>query len=412
MRSIQSIESTLDRKQEVLRWCGLLLLVVQHSTLVLAIPFTRVAPKTHRYDPRVAVLMVELIKFVVCAVVVVCRRKLRPMMGGDVFRSDAYRMSVPALRYVVQHNLLYVALTNLPAVTSMVLVQTKLLWAALFSVLLLGRRFAALDWCAFVALIVGVVLVQFPSAADSPTGAPDGDDAVEAGLTLADFSVPAEPLPVVGVLAACAAAALSGFAGVFLEHMFTQPRRSLFVGNIQLCLYSIPLQLLAVGRALYVETPLHLMSRHEVAAHLFAGFHASVWAVVALQAAGGLIVGMVLKFAGNLPKFFAAATALVLTSLHPADEQGGGDAIYPDWIMKENSLVFFGFADAAGLELEVQVSESSGISGDIDGDGGVDVADLLMVLNEWGCTCCITDINDDGRTDVTDLLVVIGNWGG
>ena len=315
MRSIQSIESTLDRKQEVLRWCGLLLLVVQHSTLVLTIPFTRAAPKTHRYDPRVAVLMVELIKFVVCAVVVVCRRKLRPMMGGDVFRSDAYRMSVPALCYVVQHNLLYVALTNLPAVTSMVLVQTKLLWAALFSVLLLGRRFAALDWCAFVALIVGVVLVQFPSAADSPTGAPDGDDAVEAGLTLADFSVPAEPLPVVGVLAACAAAALSGFAGVFLEHMFTQPRRSLFVGNIQLCLYSIPLQLLAVGRALYVETPLHLMSRHEVAAHLFAGFHASVWAVVALQAAGGLIVGMVLKFAGNLPKFFAAATALVLTSL-------------------------------------------------------------------------------------------------
>lgn len=104
--------------------------------------------------------------------------------------------------------------------------------------------------------------------------------------------------------------------------------------------------------------------------------------------------------------------SLVLTSLHPADEQGGGDAIYPDWIMKENSLVFFGFADAAGLELEVQISESSGISGDIDGDGGVDVADLLMVLNEWGCTCCITDINDDGRTDVTDLLVVIGNWGG
>ena len=77
MRSIQSIESTLDRKQEVLRWCGLLLLVVQHSTLVLAIPFTRAAPKTHRYDPRVAVLMVELIKFVVCAVVV-CRRKLLP----------------------------------------------------------------------------------------------------------------------------------------------------------------------------------------------------------------------------------------------------------------------------------------------------------------------------------------------
>lgn len=103
--------------------------------------------------------------------------------------------------------------------------------------------------------------------------------------------------------------------------------------------------------------------------------------------------------------------SLVVTSLHPASEQGSGGEPYADWVMKENSLVFFGYAEAAGLELDVDIADPSGSTGDINGDGSVDVTDLLLVLNDWGCTCCLTDINADGRTDVADLLAVIGNWG-
>jgi len=102
---------------------------------------------------------------------------------------------------------------------------------------------------------------------------------------------------------------------------------------------------------------------------------------------------------------------MLVTSLHPASEQGSGGEPYADWVMKENSLVFFGYADAAGLELDVVVADPPGTTGDINGDGSVNVTDLLMVLNDWGCTCCLTDINADGRTDVADLLAVIGNWG-
>ena len=54
-------------------------------------------------------------------------------------------------------------------------------------------------------------------------------------------------------------------------------------------------------------------------------------------------------------------------------------------------------------------------SSDIDGNGSVDVLDLLGVIEAWG-SCddpsgCPADINDDGTTDVLDLLVVIANWG-
>jgi hypothetical protein len=50
--------------------------------------------------------------------------------------------------------------------------------------------------------------------------------------------------------------------------------------------------------------------------------------------------------------------------------------------------------------------------GDIDGDGSVDVDDLLAVIGAWG-SCpppCPADVNDDGTVDVDDLLLVIGNW--
>jgi hypothetical protein len=54
--------------------------------------------------------------------------------------------------------------------------------------------------------------------------------------------------------------------------------------------------------------------------------------------------------------------------------------------------------------------------GDTDGDGVVDVADLLIVISAWGrCpappAACPADVNDDSQVDVNDLLLVVGNWG-
>jgi len=55
------------------------------------------------------------------------------------------------------------------------------------------------------------------------------------------------------------------------------------------------------------------------------------------------------------------------------------------------------------------------IPGDLDGDGDVDVVDLLALLGDWG-PCpdppaeCPADLNGDGRVDVLDLLMLLGNW--
>jgi hypothetical protein len=50
--------------------------------------------------------------------------------------------------------------------------------------------------------------------------------------------------------------------------------------------------------------------------------------------------------------------------------------------------------------------------GDTDGDGNVNVNDLLAVISSWGpCSGCAADIDDSGAVDVNDLLSVISAWG-
>ena len=48
----------------------------------------------------------------------------------------------------------------------------------------------------------------------------------------------------------------------------------------------------------------------------------------------------------------------------------------------------------------------------MNGDGSVNVTDLLAVMDVWrpreGCPA---DLNNDGFVNVVDLLEVVGNWG-
>ena len=54
------------------------------------------------------------------------------------------------------------------------------------------------------------------------------------------------------------------------------------------------------------------------------------------------------------------------------------------------------------------------IYGDTNGDGTVNVLDLLELLAEWNtCSdCCLAaDVNGNLVVNVTDLLALLANWG-
>ena len=50
--------------------------------------------------------------------------------------------------------------------------------------------------------------------------------------------------------------------------------------------------------------------------------------------------------------------------------------------------------------------------GDVTGDGNVDLADLNLVLGNFGSTTDVGDANCDGVVDLADLNLVLGQFGG
>jgi hypothetical protein len=101
---------------------------------------------------------------------------------------------------------------------------------------------------------------------------------------------------------------------------------------------------------------------------------------------------------------------LCIASIFPAEQQQTGT--YPRFYTKEHLAVQGGLVSAARLAMTVAVSDTPGPAGDVDGNGVVNVDDLLAVVNAWGpCSCCAADVNYDNLVNVDDLLIVINTWG-
>lgn len=68
-----------------------------------------------------------------------------------------------------------------------------------------------------------------------------------------------------------------------------------------------------------------------------------------------------------------------------------------------------------GLDGDIAMRIEGHRSADLDGDGSVGAADLLMLLAAWG-ECppkedCVADLNDDGAVGASDLLTLLSQWG-
>ena len=268
------------------KWVTLLLLVAQNSatSIVTGISRTPVAGGGPLYTSSVAVLLAEFMKLPICLAIIAFDTGGMGNMARSVWQEvfvnwrDTLSMAVPALCYSLQNLLFFVALSHMSAPAYQLWSQTKTLCTALFFVTYLKGKLRWNQWVSLALLSAGVGWVQ-------------GGDAASASASL------------LGIGAVLASSLLSGFANVYLEKRIKRQDTTIWVRNVQLGLFGIP-----------QSASLLLADRARISSlGLFAGFGPLVWGVVALKAAGGLLVAAVVKYADNILKTFATALAIMLT---------------------------------------------------------------------------------------------------
>jgi UDP-sugar transporter A1/2/3 len=113
----------------------------------------------------------------------------------------------------------------------------------------------------------------------------------------------------IGLVAVFCATITSGFAGVYFEKILKGSNTSLWIRNIQMGLPSVVIALATV----YLEDRDKVYSKG-----FFVGYNRIVWAVVTIQAVGGLIVAVVVKYADNVLKVFATSFSIVFSCIMSA----------------------------------------------------------------------------------------------
>ncbi|TRM57601.1 nucleotide-sugar transporter-domain-containing protein [Schizophyllum amplum] len=279
-----------------LKYISLVTLAVQNSMLTIIMHYSRVStPPSQAYSAGTAVLMNEILKGLISFAFALARvdapspsspylldaPKARSQLlrsavhrftrvSRDVFSPDCWKLSIPAILYVIQNNLQYVAATNLEAATFQVSYQMKILTTAAFSVVMLRKKLAPVQWLALVCLAVGVGIVQIQAGAGRSGAAHELD-------------------PTRGFLA--------------------NSPGDLWVRNVQLSLFSL----------LPALAPIAVSARDTdagasgVLALLFRNFGPWAWATVAVQVAGGLVTAMVIKYSDNILKGFATSLSIVIS---------------------------------------------------------------------------------------------------
>lgn len=65
------------------------------------------------------------------------------------------------------------------------------------------------------------------------------------------------------------------------------------------------------------------------------------------------------------------------------------------------------------FNVQAPIADPPSRPGDFDNDGDIDLADLALLLSDFGCAAlpCVGDIDGDGDTDLADLAVLLANFG-
>lgn len=268
---------------------ALIVLTVQNTVLVLLTKLSFRGGAAH-YLASTVVVCAELLKLVTsCVLLAHVDGRNAIMHALRETKSQAVRLALPSVLYVIQNNLLFEGMRLLSPTLYMVCSQNKILTSALFSALILRTSITRSQCVALVLLVCGMIIVQHTE---------------ETSHSVYSHSVGThkEHIPR-GVFVVVTATFTSGFAGAYLEKLYKEnkSKRSIWYCNAQLAIISLPLAILTScykdHEQLWTEGVFH-------------GYDRIVMSVIMLQAMGGLTIAAVLRYAGNVLKCYAICISI------------------------------------------------------------------------------------------------------
>ncbi|XP_076284768.1 UDP-galactose transporter isoform X2 [Lasioglossum baleicum] len=277
-----------QRNNQVLKYVSLVTLTLQNALVGLSMRYAR----TRSGDMFLS--STEIVKLLTCLIFVFWEEKhfwkFCESLKVTIIKqpADTLKVCVPSLLYIIQNNFLYVSASNLDAATYQVTYQLKILTTAFFAVVILRKPLRSTQWGAVILLVIGVILVQLVQTSEA---------ALPSGI---------EQNRMLGFSAALSACFLSGFAGIYFEKILKDSDVSVWMRNVQLSLLSLPFGLITC----FISDGNTIQEQG-----FFFGYDLFVCYLVVLQAGGGLIVAMVVKYADNILKGFATSLAIIISCI-------------------------------------------------------------------------------------------------
>jgi UDP-sugar transporter A1/2/3 len=107
------MESLFSDTEQAMKKISLVTLSIQNSALILLMRYSRISAGP-MYFASCAVFFAEIFKFMACLVVISCTKSKGIVHAiENIFRGDAWKLSIPAVLYSIQNNLQFYAVSNL-----------------------------------------------------------------------------------------------------------------------------------------------------------------------------------------------------------------------------------------------------------------------------------------------------------
>ncbi|KAL7606062.1 UDP-N-acetylglucosamine transporter ROCK1 [Lactuca sativa] len=237
-----------------------------------------------------SVLACEIVK-VICAVCLMAKDgSLKRAMKEWTLIGSLTASGLPAAIYALQNSLLQISYRNLDSLTFSMLNQTKLIFTAFFTYIILRQKQSIQQIGALFILILAAVLLSIGEGSRKSYGSDNRDEIV-----------------VYGIVPVLIASVLSGLASALCQWASQVKKHSSYLMTVEMSIVGSLCLLASISKSPDGEA----MRQHG----FFHGWTPLTLIPVFVNAVGGILVGLVTSYAGGVRKGFVIVSALLVTAL-------------------------------------------------------------------------------------------------